>query len=32
VAELVLEKGLLPPERLAQILRPEVLANLAPRT
>ena len=32
VAELVLEKGLLPPEQLAAILRPETLANLAPRT
>lgn len=31
VAELVLEKGLLPPEKLALILRPETLANLAPR-
>ncbi|MDQ3157689.1 MAG: aspartate ammonia-lyase, partial [Actinomycetota bacterium] len=31
VAELVLEKGLLPPEKLAAILRPETLANLAPR-
>jgi aspartate ammonia-lyase len=31
VAELVLEKGLLPPDRLEAILRPEVLANLAPR-
>ncbi|CAN5264178.1 aspartate ammonia-lyase [soil metagenome] len=31
VAELVLEKGLLPADRLAEILRPEVLANLAPR-
>ena len=31
VAELVLEKGLLPPEQLAAILRPETLANLAPR-
>ncbi|MGZ8770982.1 MAG: aspartate ammonia-lyase [Aeromicrobium sp.] len=31
VAELVLEKGLLPPEKLARILRPETLANLAPR-
>ena len=32
VAELVLEKELLPPERLAAILQPEVLANLAPRS
>lgn len=31
VAELVLEKGLLPREKLEQILQPEVLANLAPR-
>ena len=31
VAELVLEKGLLPPEKLALILRPETLANLAPK-
>jgi aspartate ammonia-lyase len=31
VAELVLERGLLPPEQLALILRPETLANLAPR-
>ena len=31
VAELVLEKGLLPPEELARILRPETLANLSPR-
>ncbi|WP_293780913.1 aspartate ammonia-lyase [uncultured Aeromicrobium sp.] len=31
VAELVLERGLLPPERLEDILRPESLANLAPR-
>jgi aspartate ammonia-lyase len=30
VAELVLEKGLLPPEELARILRPETLANLTP--
>lgn len=30
VAELVIEKGLLPPERLEQILRPETLANLSP--
>jgi aspartate ammonia-lyase len=27
VAELVLEKGLLPAERLASLLRPEVLAG-----
>lgn len=27
VAELVLEKGLLPAERLAELLRPEVLAG-----
>ena len=32
VAELVLEKGLLPPDELARILQPESLANLAPRT
>nr|MCW2728297.1 aspA [Aeromicrobium sp.] len=31
VAELVLERGLLPRERLEAILRPETLANLAPR-
>ena len=31
-AELVLEKGLLPPEELARILRPETLANLTPRS
>ena len=31
VAELVLERGLLPPEALAAILRPASLANLAPR-
>ena len=31
VAELVLEKGLLPPEQLRAILQPEVLANLTPR-
>jgi len=31
VAELVLEKGLMPPEKLAAILQPEILANLAPR-
>lgn len=31
VAELVLERGLLPSEQLAAILRPEVLANLSPR-
>ena len=31
VAELVLEKGLLPPEKLDAILRPEVLANLERR-
>ena len=31
VAELVLEKGLLPPEELARILQPETLANLTPR-
>ncbi|MEH3033769.1 MAG: aspartate ammonia-lyase [Aeromicrobium erythreum] len=31
VAELVLEKKLLPPEELARILQPESLANLAPR-
>ena len=31
VAELVVEKGLLPPEKLAAILRPETLANLAPK-
>ncbi len=31
VAELVLERGLLPPEKLEAILRPEALANLAPR-
>ncbi|WP_374999687.1 aspartate ammonia-lyase [Aeromicrobium sp. CTD01-1L150] len=31
VAELVLERDLLPPEKLAAILQPEVLANLAPR-
>ncbi len=31
VAELVLERRLLPPEQLAMILRPETLANLAPR-
>jgi aspartate ammonia-lyase len=31
VAELVLERGLLPPEKLEAILRPETLANLAPR-
>jgi hypothetical protein len=28
----VLEKGLLPPEELARILRPETLANLTPRS
>ena len=32
VAELVVERGLLPPEALAAILRPASLANLAPRT
>ena len=32
VAELVLERGLLPLEQLEAILRPETLANLAPRT
>ncbi len=32
VAELVLERGLLPPEKLELILRPETLANLTPRT
>jgi aspartate ammonia-lyase len=32
VAELVLEKGLLPPEELARILRPETLANLMPKS
>ena len=32
VAELVLEKGLLPPEELARILRPETLANLTPHS
>jgi len=31
VAELVLERGLLPREQLEAILRPEILANLAPR-
>lgn len=31
VAELVLEKGLLPEDRLAEILRPETLANLGPK-
>jgi aspartate ammonia-lyase len=31
VAELVLERGLLPPEQLAAILRPETLANLGPK-
>ncbi len=31
VAELVLERGLLPPEQLEAILRPETLANLAKR-
>lgn len=31
VAELVLERGLLPPEKLELILRPETLANLTPR-
>lgn len=31
VAELVLEKGLMDADRLAEVLRPEVLANLAPR-
>jgi len=31
VAELVLERRLLPPEKLEAILRPETLANLAPR-
>ncbi|MBC7632713.1 aspartate ammonia-lyase [Aeromicrobium sp.] len=31
VAELVLERGLLPREKLEAILRPETLANLAPR-
>ncbi len=31
VAELVLEKQLLPPEQLRAILQPEVLANLTPR-
>ncbi|MCW2750231.1 MAG: aspA, partial [Aeromicrobium sp.] len=31
VAELVLERGLLPPEKLEAILKPETLANLAPK-
>ncbi len=31
VAELVLERGLMDADRLAEVLRPEVLANLAPR-
>ncbi|GAB2624589.1 aspartate ammonia-lyase [Streptomyces capparidis] len=30
VAELVLEKGLIPPDRLAELLRPEQLAGAAP--
>lgn len=30
IAELVLERGLLPPEKLRAILRPEVLANVPP--
>ncbi|MEO6605264.1 MAG: aspartate ammonia-lyase, partial [Aeromicrobium sp.] len=31
VAELVLERGLLPREKLEAILKPETLANLAPK-
>jgi aspartate ammonia-lyase len=31
VAEIVLERGLLPPEKLEAILRPETLAHLAPK-
>lgn len=30
VAELVLEKGMLPPEKLADLLRPEVVAGQGP--